>query len=42
MTVFGPIQRPRPYNLSNRKGYDMKHFIVLGLACLALTACSPQ
>jgi hypothetical protein len=42
MTVFGPIQRPRPDNLSNRKGYDMKHFIVLGLACLALTACSPQ
>jgi hypothetical protein len=32
----------RACNLSKRKGYDMKRFMVLGLSLLALTACDPQ
>ena len=32
----------RACNLSKRKGYDMKRFMVLGLSLLALTACNPQ
>ena len=35
-------QSSRACTRANRKGYDMKRFIALGVSLLALTACNPQ
>jgi hypothetical protein len=42
MVMFGLPTPPWGRTLSKRMGSEMRYLIALGLACLALSACSPQ